>query len=160
MSSVPKQPGIAHDNDAPNLLKAHYPPPQVPIFPPTRHGSPPQTFKIRRKIGFCPPLAAALPSSRVGSEMKRPARPLFSILLLAAFAATLTCRAFLRRGLSPFDLEAGRKHLPPPVFNSTLLKLAETDLGEPKFKQDTENLLEGNFAGQSWRYRNFAPMRR
>ncbi|KAK4753750.1 hypothetical protein SAY87_001854 [Trapa incisa] len=87
--------------------------------------------------------------------MKRPVRPLLSIILLAAFAAILTGRAIVRRGLSPFDLESGiRTPSRAPAFNSTILKLAEADLGEQKFKKDTQQLLEGNFADPS-RYRAF-----
>ncbi|KAK4763545.1 hypothetical protein SAY87_012983 [Trapa incisa] len=92
--------------------------------------------------------------------MKRPARPLLSILLLAAFAAAFTCRTLVRRGLSPFDLDSQRTALvSAPVFNSTILKLAEVDLGETKFKEDTKRLVEGSFTGQS-RYQTFATWRR
>ncbi|KAK4760564.1 hypothetical protein SAY87_005457 [Trapa incisa] len=92
--------------------------------------------------------------------MKRPVHPMFSILLLAAFAISLTVRDLVRRGLSPFDIQGCPRNLcPAPAFNSTILKLAEVDLGEHKLKNDTEQLLQWNFSDPS-RHRAFEAWRR
>lgn len=94
--------------------------------------------------------------------MKRSVRPLFTILLLIVFAATLSCRAVVRRGFNALQLENNVWFDPPvkpPVFNSTLLKFAAIDPGEAQLKQEIEQLLEGNFASHG-RQRSFASWRR
>uniref|UniRef100_A0A5B6YXP4 Uncharacterized protein n=1 Tax=Davidia involucrata TaxID=16924 RepID=A0A5B6YXP4_DAVIN len=90
--------------------------------------------------------------------MKRPLRPLFSILLLMVVAVTLSCRIAVRRGFGSIQLETDHVTLVVkpvvPVFNTTLLKLAAIDIGEAKSKQEIEQLLEGNFGNQG-RHRSF-----
>uniref|UniRef100_A0A7N0TL49 Uncharacterized protein n=1 Tax=Kalanchoe fedtschenkoi TaxID=63787 RepID=A0A7N0TL49_KALFE len=91
-------------------------------------------------------ILVALPLS--ASPMKRSVRPLFSVLLLIAFAVTLTCRAVVRRvPQSERSSMAKLSAAADPVFNfnSTLLKLAAVELGEEKTKKEIELLLEGNF---------------
>ncbi|XP_070033681.1 beta-1,6-galactosyltransferase GALT29A isoform X3 [Nicotiana tomentosiformis] len=87
--------------------------------------------------------------------MKRTMRPLFSVLLLMAVAATLAVRVTLRyssielKNEYPFAVKAQK-----PVINETLLKYASVDIGEPKLKKEVEELLEGNFRTHS-RHRSF-----
>uniref|UniRef100_A0A2P2NYV3 Sialyltransferase n=1 Tax=Rhizophora mucronata TaxID=61149 RepID=A0A2P2NYV3_RHIMU len=96
--------------------------------------------------------------------MKRSVRPLFSFLLLIVFAVTLCCRLLIHclsgGGFSSNELGSNAiAHPSAPVFNNTLLKYAAIDIGEAKTKQEIEELLEGNFAGQG-RYKTFASWRR
>ncbi|XP_074294943.1 beta-1,6-galactosyltransferase GALT29A-like [Silene latifolia] len=104
------------------------------------------------------------------ASMKRSVRPLFSVLLLIVFAATFGCRVAVRNGFGSIygDGDGGIKFAhgsdmdPPvdfPLFNSTLLKLAEVEVGEGKMKKEIEQLLEGNF-GNSARLRTSATWRR
>lgn len=87
------------------------------------------------------------------APMKRPVRPLLSILLLIAFAATLSFRIVVRRsGIFSSEDNFLLQSPPAPVFNSTLLKFASIDLGEAKSKLEIERLVEGNFPSQR-RYR-------
>uniref|UniRef100_A0A5B6Z0A2 Uncharacterized protein n=1 Tax=Davidia involucrata TaxID=16924 RepID=A0A5B6Z0A2_DAVIN len=90
--------------------------------------------------------------------MKRPLRPLFSILLLVVVAVTLSCRTALRRGaFGSIQLENDVALLEKPampVFNTTLLKSAAIDVGEAQFQREIEQLLEGNFGNQG-RHRSF-----
>ncbi|XP_062083073.1 beta-1,6-galactosyltransferase GALT29A [Humulus lupulus] len=98
------------------------------------------------------------------SPMKqRSVRPLFSILLLIVFAATLSCRTAVRD--SSFSLLGSIPTLPPPppepvvVFNETLLKFAAIDIAEAQSKQEIDQLLEGNFDSLG-RYKAFTRWRR
>ncbi|KAG6629672.1 hypothetical protein CIPAW_14G101500 [Carya illinoinensis] len=97
--------------------------------------------------------------------MKRSVRPLFSILLLFVFAATISFRSMIRHsvgsGVIEFDLinMFGQTPPPAPVFNSTLLQYAAMDMGEIRAKQEIERLLDGNFTDQV-RYRTFFARRR
>ncbi|KAG4974315.1 hypothetical protein JHK87_031136 [Glycine soja] len=92
--------------------------------------------------------------------MKRTVRPLFALLLLLVFAATLTSRAVLRRGILSIELESRvRIRRPPPQLNSTLLHHAAVEIGEEKFKQEIQSLLDGNFGSQA-RHRTFVSWRR
>ncbi|KAG7947579.1 hypothetical protein I3843_14G102200 [Carya illinoinensis] len=97
--------------------------------------------------------------------MKRSVRPLFSILLLFVFAATVSFRSMIRQsvgsGVIEFDLinMFGQTPPPAPVFNSTLLQYAAMDIGEIRAKQEIERLLDGNFTDQV-RYRTFFARRR
>ncbi|CAM8889262.1 unnamed protein product [Rhodiola kirilowii] len=92
--------------------------------------------------------------------MKRSVRPLFSILLLITFAATLTFRAVVRRSAQLETTSvAGVSAAPVFDFNSTLLKLAAVDLGEEKSKKETELLLDGNLHSRSL-YKLFSTWRR
>ncbi|GFQ06084.1 cmp-n-acetylneuraminate-beta-galactosamide-alpha-2 3-sialyltransferase 1 [Phtheirospermum japonicum] len=88
--------------------------------------------------------------------MKRSVRPFYSILLLLAMAATLTVRVlFNQNGLFLLKFEPAPTHPPPkPVFNQTLLKHAAIDIGEPRLKQEIDDLLEGNFRNRG-RQRSF-----
>ncbi|GAB4824715.1 glycosyltransferase 29 [Ancistrocladus abbreviatus] len=108
-------------------------------------------------------------SSTFSSSMKRSVRPLVSILVLLVLAATLSCRFVVRGGFGSIYFSSdggdmdGRYHdslgnsesraLDFPLFNSTLLKLAEVDFGEAELKGEIEQLLEGRMVGQS-RYRS------
>ncbi|GKU93856.1 hypothetical protein SLEP1_g7416 [Rubroshorea leprosula] len=87
--------------------------------------------------------------------MKHPVRPLLSILLLIAVTATFSSRITVRRStiFSPKP-QLRIQSLPPPVFNSTLLKFAAIQLGEEDSKQEIEQLLQGNFSTQL-KYRSF-----
>ncbi|GLT82025.1 hypothetical protein SLE2022_004400 [Rubroshorea leprosula] len=125
-------------------------------------GSDEDAVKIRRIYIFWEYLAN--PAGSI-APMKRPVRPLISILLLIAFAATLSFRIAVRSS-SMFSSEAEVLLVqppppppPPPVFNSTLLKFAAVELGEAKSKEEIEQLLEGKFASRG-RYRTFASSRR
>lgn len=107
--------------------------------------------------------------------MKRSVRPVFSLLLLIVVAATFGCRVVIRNGFGSIygDGDFGAHFWgygfsdelptdPPldfPLFNSTLLKLAEIEDGESKMRQEIEQLLEGNFGNPS-RLRTFATWRR
>lgn len=87
--------------------------------------------------------------------MKRTMRPLFSVLLLIAVAATLVFRITLRYSSIELKNEypfAGKAQ--KPVLNETLLKYASIDIGEPRLKKEVEELLEGNFRGHN-RHRSF-----
>ncbi|EOY33471.1 Sialyltransferase, putative [Theobroma cacao] len=123
------------------------------------------TFKIHTFYLFWPYLAPIYRSTNLIASMKRPVRPLISILMLVALAATLSCRiAIRRRGVFTVstELESTRVIIQPPpmqIFNSSLLKFAATDIGEEKSKHEIEQLLEGNFASQG-RYRTFATWNR
>ncbi|XP_008228970.1 PREDICTED: beta-1,6-galactosyltransferase GALT29A [Prunus mume] len=121
-----------------------------------------QSFKICTRLYLWPHLATPINPFRdfVIVPMKRSVRPLFSLLLLIVFAATLSCRTVVRHSLSSIELEKKVLIQPPkPVFNATLLKYAAVDASEAKAKQEIEQLLEGNFASLG-RYRTFASWRR
>ncbi|XP_021278207.1 beta-1,6-galactosyltransferase GALT29A isoform X2 [Herrania umbratica] len=123
------------------------------------------TFKIHNFYLFWPYLAPIYRSTNLIASMKRPVRPLISILMLVALAATLSCRITIRRSgvfTVSAELESTRVIIQPPpmqIFNSTLLKFAAADIGEEKSKHEIEQLLEGNFASQG-RYRTFATWNR
>ncbi|ESW04412.1 hypothetical protein PHAVU_011G093000 [Phaseolus vulgaris] len=110
-----------------------------------------------------PHLAVVKPNFSVKSSlpMKRTVRPLFALLLLLVFAAMLTSRAVLRRGILSIELEYRvRIRNPPPLqLNDTLLHHAAVEIGEEKFKQEIQNLLDGNF-GSHARHRTFVSWRR
>ncbi|KAM1508510.1 hypothetical protein ACFX10_017807 [Malus domestica] len=115
-----------------------------------------QSIKICTPIYFWPHLPAPINpfNDLFVLPMKRSVRPLFSILLLIVFAATLTCRNAVRH---TFKFEKKVLIQPPkPVFNATLLRFAVVDAGEAEAKE-IEQLLEGNLLG---RYRTFASWRR
>ncbi|KAL3616069.1 glycosyltransferase 29 [Castilleja foliolosa] len=91
------------------------------------------------------------------NPMKRSVRPLYSILLLLAMAATLTVRVLFNQN-RPFLLkyEPAPTHPPPkPVFNQTLLKHAAIDISEPRLKQEIDDLLDGDFRNRGHRQRSF-----
>ncbi|CAL5212271.1 unnamed protein product [Lathyrus oleraceus] len=91
--------------------------------------------------------------------MKRTVRPLFVLLLLLVFIATLTSRSILRRGIISIELETRlliRDSLP---LNATLLKHAAVEIGEEKSRQEIQQLLDGDFASQA-RHRTFVSWRR
>ncbi|OIV99281.1 hypothetical protein TanjilG_17091 [Lupinus angustifolius] len=92
--------------------------------------------------------------------MKRTVRPLFMLLFLIVFAATVTSRAMIRRGLISIDHET-RVMIQDPqlLLNATLLKHAAIDIGEEKSKQEIQNLLDGNIRSQA-RHRTFVSWRR
>ncbi|XP_040362578.1 beta-1,6-galactosyltransferase GALT29A isoform X5 [Rosa chinensis] len=127
----------------------------------TQNGPNPQSFKICR-LYFWPHLAT--PTNPLNDffilPMKLSVRPLFSLLLLIVFAATLSCRTAVRHSLSLIEFEK-RMLVPPPkpVFNATLLKYAADDVGGAQAKKEVEQLLDGNFASLG-RYRSFATWRR
>lgn len=88
--------------------------------------------------------------------MKRSLRPIHSILLLLLIAGTLTVRVVLHQ--NGFQLKSETLAVPAgplkSVFNETLLRYAATDIGEPKLKQEIEELLDGNFRSRG-RHRSF-----
>ncbi|XP_060173669.1 beta-1,6-galactosyltransferase GALT29A isoform X3 [Lycium barbarum] len=85
--------------------------------------------------------------------MKRTMRPLFSVLLLIAVAATLAVRVTLRN--SSIELKNEYPFAKKPILNETLLKYASIDIGEPQLKKDVEELVEGNFRSGHNRHRSF-----
>lgn len=79
--------------------------------------------------------------------MKRRVRPLFGMLMLVVAAAfVLSFRVATRSGFNSFrlpnDVVAARK--PAAAMNETLLKLAAVDMGEAQWKQEIEEMMEGN----------------
>ncbi|XP_042484364.1 beta-1,6-galactosyltransferase GALT29A-like [Macadamia integrifolia] len=88
--------------------------------------------------------------------MKRPFRPLFSLLLLIVIVSTLSSRTVFRQSFSYLQLD-NHVSLEPSVreSNSTLLQFAAIDVNEAHDKKEIEQLLEGNF-GSSGRYRSFS----
>ncbi|XP_075635994.1 beta-1,6-galactosyltransferase GALT29A [Castanea sativa] len=125
------------------------------------NGSDPDPTKIKP---YTWPPSLAKPMKQLYPQ-KRSVRPLFSILLLIVFAATVSFRAVLRRADVNLSLGLGGAWSPQKKthaafsFNSSLLKYASVDISEPRAKQEIEQLLEGNFASQG-RYRTFAAWRR
>lgn len=99
------------------------------------------------------------------APMKRSVRPVFSLLLLIVVAATFGCRVAIKNGFGSIYGEgdyAVSNVIPPldlPVFNSTLLRLAEVEVGEPKLRKEVEQLMDGNL-GNIASLRTFASWRR
>ncbi|CAI8616221.1 unnamed protein product [Vicia faba] len=92
--------------------------------------------------------------------MKRTVRPLFVLLLLLVFLATLTSRSILRRGTISIELELETRVINrDSSLNATLLKHAAVEIGEEKSRQEIQQLLDGNFASQA-RHRTFVSWRR
>lgn len=113
-------------------------------------------------------VSLAKPADRPGDfvpPMKRSVRPLFSILLLIVFTATVSFRAFIRHAVGSGTIELDLMNVlahtpvPAPVFNSTLLQYAAVEISEAREKLEIEQLLDGNFGSQG-RYRTFASWRR
>ncbi|XP_060965729.1 beta-1,6-galactosyltransferase GALT29A isoform X2 [Cannabis sativa] len=103
------------------------------------------------------------------SPMKnRSVRPLFSILLLIVFAATLSCRTAFQDSTFSLLISISTLQPPPPplpvpekavVFNETLLKYASIDISEAQSKKEIDQLLEGDFNSLG-RYKAFNRWRR
>ncbi|TKY67075.1 CMP-N-acetylneuraminate-beta-galactosamide-alpha-2, 3-sialyltransferase 1 [Spatholobus suberectus] len=92
--------------------------------------------------------------------MKGIVRPLFALLLFLVFAATLSSRAILRRGILSIEPESRvRIRRRPPPLNATLLHHAAVEIGEEKFKHEIQQLLDGNF-GSHAHHRTFVSWRR
>ncbi|XP_057534108.1 beta-1,6-galactosyltransferase GALT29A [Amaranthus tricolor] len=109
-----------------------------------------------------------LRSNTFSPPMKRQVRPVFSLLLLFVVVATFGCRVAVRNGFgsvyweSDYSVVDANNNIPPldlPVFNSTLLKLAEIEVGEFQLRKEIEQLMEGNF-GNIAHLRTFATWRR
>lgn len=98
-------------------------------------------------------------STTTKPKMKRTVRPLFILLLLLVFIATLTSRAILRKGILSIELEARLFTRDPPSLNATLLHHAAVEIGEEKTRREIQQLLDGNFASQA-RHRTFVSWRR
>ncbi|KAE8682446.1 putative poly polymerase [Hibiscus syriacus] len=137
-----------------------------PTEPEGRSESDKNLFKIRTFFLFWPQLINPIyRPTNVIVPMKRSFRPWLSILMLVALTATLGCRiAGDRRGVFTVSapMESSRTLIQRPpiqIFNSTLLKFASVDLGEEKFKLETKQLLEKDFASLG-QHRNFATSRR
>ncbi|KAB1227210.1 hypothetical protein CJ030_MR1G022630 [Morella rubra] len=105
-------------------------------------------------------VSLAKPADRPGDfvpPMKRSVRPLFSILLLIVFTATVSFRAFIRHAVGSGTIELDLMNVlahtpvPAPVFNSTLLQYAAVEISEAREKQEIEQLLDGNFGSQGRR---------
>ncbi|KAL2899477.1 Beta-1 6-galactosyltransferase GALT29A [Bienertia sinuspersici] len=100
------------------------------------------------------------------SPMKRSVRPMFSLLLFIVVVATFGCRVAIRNGFGSIYGEgeyiAAANDVPQfdlPVFNSSLIKLAQVDMGEPKLRKEIEQLMEGHI-GNNAQLRTFATWRR
>ncbi|XP_004506165.1 beta-1,6-galactosyltransferase GALT29A [Cicer arietinum] len=91
--------------------------------------------------------------------MKRTVRPLFVLLLVLVFVATLTSRAILRRSLLSVELETRVLTRDLSPLNATLLQHAAVEIGEEKSRKEIQQLLDGNFASQA-RHRTFVSWRR
>ncbi|XP_021716390.1 beta-1,6-galactosyltransferase GALT29A-like [Chenopodium quinoa] len=99
--------------------------------------------------------------------MKRSVRPVFSLLLFIVVAATFGCRIAIRNGFGSIygegDYSVGNGSVDSPldlhVFNSTLLRLAQIEVGEGKLRKEVDDLMDGNF-GNIARLRTFASWRR
>ncbi|KAI4322408.1 hypothetical protein L6164_022106 [Bauhinia variegata] len=92
--------------------------------------------------------------------IKRSVRPLFGILLVVVFVATLSCRTMVRRDLVSIEQESSVPIQDPIlVLNATLLKYAAIDIGGERLKQEIQQLLDGNFGSQA-RHRSFVSWRR
>ncbi|KMT05500.1 hypothetical protein BVRB_7g176250 isoform A [Beta vulgaris subsp. vulgaris] len=105
-----------------------------------------------------------LRSTIFSSPMKNSVRPVFSLLLLIVVAATFGSRVAIKNGFGSVygEVDYSEDNITPldlPVFNSTLFKLAEIDVGAPKLRKEIEQLMEGNF-GNSASLRTFATWRR
>ncbi|XP_058764156.1 beta-1,6-galactosyltransferase GALT29A-like [Vicia villosa] len=104
-------------------------------------------------------LASAKPKIN-NFPMKRTVRPLFVLLLLLVFLATLTSRSILRRGIISIELELETRVINrDSSLNATLLKHAAVEIGEEKSRKEIQQLLDGNFASQA-RHRTFVSWRR
>lgn len=85
--------------------------------------------------------------------MKRSLRFRFSLLLVVAVFAALTCRAALRRGIGGgFLAGAALRHgigdgslAAAAPLNATLLRLAAVEAGEAELRKNVEDLLDGTF---------------
>ncbi|KAL5831425.1 hypothetical protein ACOSQ3_016847 [Xanthoceras sorbifolium] len=117
----------------------------MPNIPSTQDASATPTFNIRGFFYYWPSLA--IPSNQFVDFMahiKRSVRPLFTILLLTAFAVTLSFRIIVQGGFfSSFDLDNNILIQPPVLFNSTLLKYAATDVAEHKIKAGNNKWRSG-----------------
>ena len=95
-------------------------------------------------------------SATFSTPMKRSLKPRFILLLLIVIAATCgsTNRVWIGFGsnhrngnlktrFGGYRFDDNNVPLDYPLFNSTLLKLAEIDLGEGKLMKETERLLNG-----------------
>ncbi|XP_074289191.1 beta-1,6-galactosyltransferase GALT29A-like [Silene latifolia] len=103
-------------------------------------------------------------SDTFSSAMKKSFRPHFIVLLLTVAAATFGCRVAVRNGFGPGYVDGdvkisfwgyGSEMDQPvdfPLFNSTLIKLAEVEAGEAKLSTEIQQLLDG-------RFRNLIPQR-
>ncbi|KAL6537917.1 Glycosyltransferase 29 (sialyltransferase) [Orobanche hederae] len=90
------------------------------------------------------------------NSLQRSVRPFCSLLLVLAMAATLTVGVlFNQNGCFQLKYEVSPLQTPQkPVFNETLLKYAAIDVGEPRLKQEIDELLEGNVRNRG-RQRSF-----
>ncbi|XP_057455994.1 beta-1,6-galactosyltransferase GALT29A [Lotus japonicus] len=130
----------------------------MPKVPEEKDGSEKETPKI--SIDPFPHLASTKPYFLPWKPMKRTVRPLFVLLLLLVFIATLTSRAVVGRRLLSIELETRViNHNPPPQLNTTLLHHAAVEIGEAKLRQEIQQLLDGNFGSQA-RHRTFVSWRR
>ncbi|KAL6506459.1 Glycosyltransferase 29 (sialyltransferase) [Orobanche gracilis] len=90
------------------------------------------------------------------NSLQRSVRPFCSVLLVLAMAAMLTVGVlFNQNGCFQLKYEVPPLQTPQKlVFNETLLKYAAIDVGEPRLKQEIDELLEGNFRNRG-RQRSF-----
>ncbi|KAH7838838.1 hypothetical protein Vadar_031779 [Vaccinium darrowii] len=81
--------------------------------------------------------------------MKQRVKPLFGMLLLVVLAVTLSCRVAIRGCLNSFQFQRVNIYdMSEATLNETMLRLAAVDLGEVEWKQEIEQLMEGNFVNQ------------
>ncbi|GMN61076.1 hypothetical protein TIFTF001_030169 [Ficus carica] len=138
----------------------------MPKSPGTEDGSESNRLKISTKLYLWPHLA----TSQI-TPMKRTVRPLFSVLLLLIFAATMISRTLFRRSLNSVEFRLDTttstttivplqtQQLEMVMFNETLLNFAAIDLAEEKSKQEISQLLDGDFDSLG-RYKAFTSWRR
>lgn len=105
------------------------------------------------------------------AQMKRPTRPVFSLLVLIVVAATLGYRVAIRSGFGSIYGDGNveirfwgsgsdeTEPISPLMLNSTLLELAETEAGEAQLRQEIGQLLKGDF-GSTAKLRTFATWHR
>ncbi|KAL5974650.1 glycosyltransferase 29 [Asimina triloba] len=92
--------------------------------------------------------------------MKRPLRPLFSLILLIALGTAIIYRSAVYYSFFSPPLENDAAAGPPPIsINSTLLKLAGIEIGEAQTHQEIDRLLDGDFSYQG-HYRSMSSWRR
>ncbi|KAK9058651.1 hypothetical protein SSX86_023493 [Deinandra increscens subsp. villosa] len=92
--------------------------------------------------------------------MKRSVRPIFSVVFLAAAAATLCFKIMVSGGGGGLEFGYRSNVLaeknPSPVFNDTILRFAAVDLGEDSLRQNVEQLVDGDFRSlATGRHRSF-----
>ncbi|KAK7263389.1 hypothetical protein RJT34_30978 [Clitoria ternatea] len=142
----------------------------MPKVPEEKDGSETETLKLKPIDSF--PHLATITTTKPNNcsslknhfPMKRTVRPFFVLLFFLVTVVTLTSRAIVRRSMLSIELETRLQKLDPPspslpLLNATLLHHAAIEIGEEKFKQEIQQLLDGNIGGHA-RHRTFVSWRR